>query len=321
MDRRHLGLFLLSLKLLAWPEGVARAEYSAISAQAWDLGGARDARTIAMAGAGEAVGGGVQGVLGNPAALVFSRAYEVALNGAWMSEAGFAHYGGAIADAVTSRTAGGLSAHYLRFASPELTRAALDVRGTAAYPLGDALSIGLAARLLRVEDGPGTAPSGGASPPASAADRLTFGLDAGLALRPVPVLRVGVLAKNLLVDPGFDLPRLYAAGAGLTLEPFTIESTAVVNTTYSGDPRWRSSSGIAWAPSERYALHVGYRYDQGFGSHALGAGLSMFDRAGALELAVRHDVAGAAPCTFLSVGIRIVAAAPGARSEGGEFAF
>lgn len=304
MKARVVGVAALALEALAFSERAARAENATSSAQAWDLGGSRDPRSLAMAGAGTAVGGSTSAALGNPAALTVSRAYELELSGAWGLEPGLAHYGGAIADSATSRTAGGLSAHYTTFETVSLRRSALDVRGSVAFPVGDALTIGAAGRWLRTNDGPGAGAVGGEALARSDAERSRLALDVGLVLQPTPTFRVGAVAKNLFAEPSFDLPRLYAAGFALALDAIVLESTALVNATSPDGARWRSGSGVAWSVAERYGIRAGYRFDQALRTHAVGFGVSVIDRSGALEVAVRRDVAGEMPATFIAVGIR-----------------
>ena len=311
MNPRAAGLFALSMEVLAFHQGIARAENDTSSAQAWDLAVSRDPRAVAMAGGDLAVGGSTGAALGNPAALAVSRAYELEIAGNWSPEAGLAHYGGAIADSLTSRMAGGLSAHWTSFDTAGLKRSAIDVRGSAAYPLGDALSIGVAGRWLRTMDTLGNGPVGGEPVARADAERTRLALDAGLLLQPATMFRLGLVAKNLLADPSFDLPRLYGAGLGLTFETVSIESSATVNLTNPDAPRWRSGTGVGWSLAERYAVRFGYRYDQALATHAVGAGVSIADRSGALEVGVRRDVAGPYPATFIAVGFRVLMGALG----------
>lgn len=265
-----------------------------------------------MASGDFAVGGGAGAALANPAALTVSRTYELLLFGNWSPEAGFAHYGGAIADSLTSRMAGGLSAHVTSFDTAGLTRNVIDVRGSAAYPLGDALSLGVAGRWLRTTDALGNGPAGGESVARTDVERTRLAMDVGLLLQPAPIFRLGVVAKNLFAEPSFDLPRLYGGGVGFAFDNVSIESSALVNLTNSDAPRWRSGTGVGWSVAERYALRFGYRYDQALATHAIGAGVSIADRAGALEVGVRRDVAGPFPATFIAVGFRVVMGGLGA---------
>jgi hypothetical protein len=304
MDPRRLALAALVMEVLAIRSRPARAENATSSSQAWDLGLGRDPRAIGMAGAGLAVGGGAGAALGNPAALTVSRSYELELAGAWSPEAGLAHYGGAVADSSTSRTAGALSAHYTVFDTAALARSALDVRGSVAYPVGDALTLGVAGRWLRTNDRPGGGPVGGEAVARGEVERSRLALDLGLLLQPTAMIRVGAVAKNLFAEPSFDLPRLYAAGVALSFDALSLETTALVNVTNPDDAKWRSSTGLTWSVAERYGLRLGYRFDQALAAHAIGAGVSVLDRSGALEVAVRRDVAGDYPATFIAVGIR-----------------
>jgi hypothetical protein len=306
MNPRAAGLLALSMEVLAFREGTARAGNDTSSAQAWDLSVSRDPRAVAMAGGDLAVGASTGAALGNPAALTVSRAYELELTGNWSPEAGLAHYGGAIADSLTSRMAGGLSAHWTSFDTPGLKRSAIDVRASAAYPLGDALSVGVAGRWLRTADTLGNGPLGGDPVARADSERTRLALDAGLLLQPATVFRLGLVAKNLFAEPSFDLPRLYGAGVGFTFDSVSLESSALVNLTNGDAPRWRSGTGVGWSVAERYAVRFGYRFDQALATHAIGAGVSIADRSGALEIGVRRDVAGPSPATFIAVGFRVL---------------
>lgn len=306
MKPRAAGLLALSMEVLAFRARTARAGNDTSSAQAWDLAVSREPRAVAMAGGDFAVGGSTGAALANPAALTVSRSYELVLSGNWSPEAGLAQYGGAIADALTSRMAGGLSAHWTSFDTSALTRSAIDVRASAAYPLGDALSVGVAGRWLRTTDTLGNGPVGGEPVARADAERTRLAFDAGLLLQPAPVFRLGLVAKNLFADPSFDLPRLYGAGVGFAFDSLSIESSALVNLTNGDAPRWRSGTGVGWSLAERYAVRFGYRFDQALATHAIGAGVSIADRSGALEIGVRRDVAGPFPATFIAVGFRVL---------------
>jgi hypothetical protein len=296
---------------LAFRERQARAENATSSTQAWDLGTNWAPRSMSLAGADLAVGGGVTAALGNPAALNVSRGYELELMGNWMPEAGYSQYGGAIADSVTSRMAGAFAGQWTNFDTDRLQRSALDLRASTAYPLGDAFSVGVAARYLRTTDRLGSGATAGDPVAANDGERTRLSFDAGLVFLPAPGFHVGLLARNIFVPATFDLPRVYAAGVGLGFEGLSIESTALVNTTTASAPLWRSSTGVEWTASERYALRLGYRFDEERRTHALGLGVAILDRAGALEVGVRRDISGPYPATFIAVGIRALMGAVG----------
>lgn len=311
MTRRTLASLALVMEGLAFRERAARADNATSSSQSWDLGAVVNPRTLGLAGADLAAGGSTAAALGNPAALTVSRGYELELMGTWMPEAGFAQYGGAVADSVTNRVAGAFAGQWTNFDTARLQRSALDLRASMAYPLGDAVSFGVAGRYLRTTDRLGSGAVGGDAVAKNDEERARISFDAGLTLQPVPSFRLGLLARNLFVDPSFDLPRVYAGGIGVSLDGVSIESTALVNMTTPGSPQWRSSTGLEWAASERYALRMGYRFDEERATHAVGFGLAILDRSGALDTGVRRDISGPYPATFFSVGIRAVMNASG----------
>ena len=314
--KRSLPIFLaLSMEALAFRERIARADNSTSSTQAWDLGAALNPRSLGLAGADVAAGGGTSAALGTPAALTVSRGYELELMGAWAPEAGYAQYGGAVADSVTSRVAGALAAQWTSFDTDRLQRSAIDLRGSIAYPLGDAFSVGVAGHYLRTTDRLGSGVAGGEIVSRGGDERTRIAFDAGLVFQPTPLFRVGLLARNLFVDPSFDLPRIVAGGVGVGVDGLSIESTALLNLTTSDVPRWRSATGLEWSASERYALRFGYRYDEERRTHAMGFGIAILDRSGALDAGVRRDLSGPFPATFISVGFRALMGAP-SRSEG-----
>ena len=311
MGRRFLGLCAVGMEVLAFGPKLVRAENVTTSAQAWDLGASITPRSLALAGGDLAVGASTSSAFGNPSGLLLSRAYEVEAMATWAPEAGFSQYGAAIADSMTSKIAGAFAGQRTDFTTARLARTAIDLRASMAVPFGDSLSLGVAGRWLRTEDRPGSGATAGEAVANSGAQRTRMAFDVGLVIHPVPAFRLGFVARNLFATPSFDLPRILAGGVGVTLDALTVESTALVDLTVPEVPRWRSSTGLEWSASERYAVRFGYRFDEGHRTHSIGFGVAIFDRAGALETSVRRDIAGPWPATFVTLGLRALMNSPG----------
>jgi hypothetical protein len=131
-------------------------------------------------------------------------------------------------------------------------------------------------------------------------------MDIGITFAPISALRIGVVGKNL-TNPGNSLiPVTLAGGLGLTLGGiFSIESDLLIDfNTWGNRARPRFSAGAELLLFDHVPLRVGYRFDEGQRTHALGWGLGWIDKKFSVELSARRDIVADANMMVIVLGVR-----------------
>lgn len=281
----------------------------------WNYGDIETARATALAGATRAFGTGTSGLYLNPAAMSLSRVYHLEALAQIAPEPKRQTYGVSAMDSVTSRLAGGIGGHYGVQDSDGLKRKWTDVRLGLAYPFSDKLHAGIGGRYLKLrQDGLG--PLGHSFASGGLHDEAiveSFTFDAGVVVRPVSALAIGLVGTNLTnPDNGFQ-PTTLGGGVGYGSEDFTLEADVVADfttfTNAAGSTRTtlRAMLGGEYLAGDHFPLRLGYRYDQGQRSHAISGGLGYVDPQFAIEAAVRRTIAGPdsmVPATTVVIGLQ-----------------
>jgi hypothetical protein len=274
---------------------------------------------IEFGGAQNALGASTTALYGNPANLPLSRVYHFEGLATLSPEARRQSYGGAVVDSSTSRLAGGFGGTWSILDPDGIKRTWTDLRLVLAYPLGDRLSFGATGRYLRLAQQASSGPLGASlasdgTPSGPLFNAFTF--DVGATAIPVNGFRIGVVGHNL-TNPGTALaPTTLAGGIGYANELFALEGDALADFTTWGGTRGRFMAGGELFLANHFPIRVGYRYDDGFKTHALSGGLGYVDRKWSFEIGARRDVAGEHPSTVVSVGLRFFYDA--ARSGGAD---
>lgn len=238
----------------------ARAEKSGLPPEVgYSYGQVEDARTAAFGGGLTALGTGVSGIFGNPAAIGASQVYHVgALASVW-PEARRQTYGAAAVDSVTTRLAAGVGFAWTDQDPDGLKRRSSDLRIVLAYPFSDKVSFGVAGRYLKLtQDGLGplgqSYPSGGlrGEPIVN-----TWSFDAGLTLRPSKNFGIGAHGSNLS-NPGTGYqPTTAGGGIGLGNENIAFEIDAVADFTTFGRTTARVMGGLEYLAGDHVPLRLG----------------------------------------------------------------
>jgi hypothetical protein len=301
---------------------VARAEKSSLSPTVgYDYAEVATGRSMAMGGAMRALGNGTTGLYINPANTALTRVYHLQALAAVWPEARRQTYGATAVDSVTSRLAGAVGAQF-GFMDPDgVNRKWTDVRLGLAYPFSDKFYAGLAGRYLKLSQAGGfrlNSAIGGPTDLAAGGLRDTsivngFSFDAGITVRPTPSLAIGLVGSNL-TNPGHGfLPTSVGGGIGFGTQDITLEADVVGDfSSYAkadGSTRstMRAMLGGEYLAANHYPLRLGYRYDQGAGSHALSGGVGYLDPQFAIELGLRRTVAGpseAVPSTSIVIELQ-----------------
>lgn len=249
-------------------------------------------RTMALGGGTYGAAMSTSGVYANPGAMGLARVYHVDSAVLFQPSLSRWAFGSTVVD-TTRRIGAGLSYNYGTIGGD--ARTSHDARLALSASITEGLAVGVTGRYMShtgagATDGqPGVAYDG-------------FTVDAGLALRPVSFLSLGVTGLSL-TNPGTRLsPRALGTGVGL----YPTESIGVVADAYwdlqdANRPRMRWSGGLE-VLLERAPLRLGYTYDETRGDravHLLTAGIGYIDPSFAVEAALRQEVSGGNDTTLL----------------------
>ncbi len=296
----------ISLAVAAFPRAAVAAPTAVETTDtpspfAYDYGEVETPRSAAMGGALRAAGNGTTGIFLNPANLALTRIYHIEAFGEITPEVGRQVYGGALVDSTTNRLAGG-TAVTGGFMDPSGTdRSWLDVRLGLAFPINDVFFIGLGGRYLKLtENGNGpfgdSKASGGLKDPNGGRLALvnipTF--DAGVTLKLANIVYIGLSGQNLTYPNNGYLPTTAGGGIAVATQDFTIEADGVADFSSYLTPTARAMVGGEYLLLSRVPLRVGYRFDQGAGSHALSGGVGYVQKEFSIEASVRRTVVGPA---------------------------
>jgi hypothetical protein len=277
--------------------------------QGYDLGQVQSPRAVAMAGANNATGVSTSALYLNPANMPLARVYHLEGLATFVPEARRQSYGAAIMDSILNKNhiAGGAAIDWSIMDPDGIHRAWTDIRIGLAMPVSDRLSIGAVGRYLRVDQAVAAGPLGASY--ASDGTRgnplynqITF--DAGATAVITDQFRFGVVGHNL-TNPGTALaPTTIAGGLGFISSSFAAEANGLVDFTTFGKARLRGMIGGEAFVADRFALRIGYRYDDGWRTHALTGGLGYIDKKWSFEVGASHDIIGDHPATFITLSIR-----------------
>ncbi len=304
----HLAAAAALLVLVA--PGAAQADPSTTSPeQGYDQGEIPSPRTLAFGGAQNALGASTTALYGNPANLPLTRVYHFEGIAALSPQARRQTYGGAVVDSSTSRVAGGVGGTWSVLDPDGIHRTWTDLRLVLAYPLGDRFSVGATGRYLRASQATSTGPLGASLASdghgdASLYNAVTF--DVGATAIPADGLRIGVVGHNL-TNPGTALaPTMVAGGIGYATASgvVSIEGDAQADFTTWKSARGRYMLGGEVFLAGHFPIRLGYRYDDGYKTHAVSGGLGYVERRWSFEVSVRQDVAGQLPQTVVVAGLR-----------------
>jgi hypothetical protein len=234
------------------------------------------ARTLAMGGAYMSMGYGVETIGGNPAALSAYKRYQLEASGAWdvPNGMGFATVG--VADS-TGPVAMGLSYHFATFGGLErrwghITTVALS------YSIADWIHLGVSGRH-HVLIG------------ASQTNSIT--MNAGLVIRPLPFVSIGVSGHNLINNFNADITRYFVASASAMLFE-QLSPCFDLRADFNGPtPRFAYHGGLEWLIGASVPVRVGYQYDGIMNHHYVSGGLGWFVQGSGIDLAYRHELGGA----------------------------
>jgi opacity protein-like surface antigen len=286
----------LTATLLLSP-GLARAEASGLPPEVgYNYGDIETPRAAAMNGAVRASGAALEALFFNPAGMPTTRVYHIGAIAQVWPEASRQSYGGGAIDSIVSsaRLAGGLGGTWNLQDPDGLDRRSTDIRFALAYPFSEHFFVGAGMRYLWLEQN-GQGPLGASLASGGLEDDdivRTITFDAGVTVRPADFLSFALVGANLS-HPGHGfLPTTLGGGVSVGSRMFTLEADALADFTTWGRTTTRAMGGAEVLASDNFPLRLGYRYDEGAGSHSVSGGLGYVERMFAVELAVRRVVSG-----------------------------
>lgn len=269
----------------------------------YEYGEDSTARAAAMGGALHALGNGTTAALLNPADLVETRVYHLEAIAQITPEAGRQIYGGVIVDSITGRLAGGVAVTggWVNGADHSLDRTVLNARLALAYPISDAIFLGVAGHYSKVSQAGVHGPfgdslvSGGlAETPGDRTSRTamldTVTFDAGLTVKAGDALHIAVLGKNLTYPNNGVLPTLLGGGIGYGTEDLSLEVDGLADFTSYLSPAARVMAGGEYLLLDHIPIRVGYRWDQGANKHFISGGLGYVSPQFSLDVSVQRSV-------------------------------
>jgi hypothetical protein len=320
-----------ALAWATWTSEVAADPSQLVPEVGYNYGEVETGRSAAMGGALRALGNAVTGLYLNPANIALTRAAHMQAIAQIWPQASRQSYGASIVDSVTGRLAAGVGGHYNVLDPSGVDRKWTDARLALAFPLSDKFYVGATGKYLKLRENGGSAPKFGlpASPASGGLDQepivdgLTF--DLGLTVKPSNQLLIGLLGSNLTSPGNGYQPTSLGGGVGIGTDDMTIEGDVVADfTTFTkadGASRttMRAMAGFEYLAADHYPLRLGYRYDQGFGTHGISAGLGYIETMFSVDLAVRHTFGndGYAPVTTIVIDLQYFLESTGIRGGGG----
>lgn len=288
---------LLTAALSTLHVGVARAEPSELVPEiGYNYDEIETPRISATGGAVRALSSSVHSLFVNPANLTAARVYHLGAFAQIVPEARRQSYGAAAVDSLVSsaRVAGGLGATYNFQDVDGIDRRWTDLRFALAYPVADAFFMGIGGRYLWLSEN-GTGPLGASLASSGLPDaRIVkgFSLDAGATLKAGKHLALSIVGNNLNnPDHGFQ-PTSVGGGIGFVFSDFSAEADLVADFTTWDRTTVRPMLGLEGLFVDHFAARLGYRYDQGAGSHSVAIGGGYIDRAFDIDVGLRRVVSG-----------------------------
>lgn len=273
--------------------GNLRAEPSEVDPTLWyNYGEIETPRHVATAGAQRATSSSIGALFVNPANVAVGEVYHLGVLAQIWPQANRQSYGAAASDSLVSSSelAGAAGITYNTADADGVDREWTDLRFAMAYPFSSSVFLGLGGRFLWLRQD-GTGPLGPSAASAGLRDEQIvrdWSIDAGATVKPVPELSLSLTGSNLTSPNHGFLPTTLGGGIGYGVKELGIEGDVVADFTSFDETKLRGMVALEALLGGSVALRAGYRYDQGFESHALGLGVGYIAREFAVELGGRH---------------------------------
>jgi hypothetical protein len=237
-----------------------------------------NASAFGTGGAFHAHGLGAETVIGNPAALVLHRRYQIELSGAWDASSKFAFANAAVVDSSSSELGAGVGYHLVTAGRGETQRTTHLSSLALAFPVVPALSLGVAGRYAIAT---------------GASDIKGITLDAGLTIRPIQPLAIGLSGHNLIDFGNADFGRYAVLSAAFLGSVFNVSAEARSDFPSAEAPlKPIFSGGAEFLAGGAFPLRAGYTFDSAALAHFVSGGLGVYGDEGGVDVAYRHELGG-----------------------------
>lgn len=283
---------------------VAVVLLAATEALAFDL---ESARPMALAGASRAQCPSNAALYLNPAGLALGRMYHVETLYSYIPTRNGHVAGASIVDSVTSPLAMGLSFNYVALDPDGQDRSEYDVRLSAAYLIGNVFSLGLNLKYIYA-DLEGRGPLGASAFQNNGQEQLnTVSVDVGGIVTIRNMFNIAVVGYNLTNTGSSAAPLSLGTALSLSIRTFAIVADVLLDFTTREDLGVRVMAGAEYFAAQHYPIRLGYRYDDGRGSHSISAGVGYLSQQWGIELSLRQDVAAEDLETAIALSLRYFA--------------
>lgn len=243
----------------------------------------------------------------NPAGIAIGRHYHVETLYGFVPTVPVHIAGGSVIDSVTAPVAMGIAFNYITVDPDGIDQTEYDVRLAAAYYIAQLVSIGLSVKYM-YSDQDGAGMLGNHLFTYNGDELLnTVTVDVGATLTVGRIFSASVVGYNLTNTGSIAAPLTLGIGAAVAISSFSIVVDALFDFTTWEEMMVRAMGGAEYLIAGNWPLRVGYRYDQGFDSHSVTAGLGYMNEKFGLELSMRQDVAAENLHTSLALSIRYFA--------------
>jgi hypothetical protein len=276
----------------------------AASAFVDDLG----SRSLAMGGAGRADARGDEAPLLNPSGMSLARFYTIQGHYQLTNPGGGQVVHASVVDSTSSFNLSGGAYYTYRTASvngfPRSTGHEAGVLVSA--PFGDRVMLGVTGKYLQL--------AGGAPAPDGAARHSGLTLDAGITIRPVAALTLGVVGYNLHDLSTSLAPTSLGYGAAVNVVPELIIAADLFHdfTTWDATRGVRTTvaAGVDYTWAQSTAFRAGVGHDGSRDHGYVSAGFAAMSDIGAVDLSLRQDITGTGKVTTFIASLRLFVTPP-----------
>ncbi len=242
-----------------------------------DLRDLQHSRNVAMGGAYESLGYGVESVGGNPAALSLYKRYQMEATGSWDVPLGYGFGSVGLADSTNPLTMG-ITYTFATFGGTERRWAHLTTVALA-YAFGELIHIGIAARHHIL---------------VGAANTNSISMNAGLVFKPASWLSMGFSGHNLISVYRRDISRYFVASISSQILGQLTPAFDLRMDFNEVQPRLAYHAGIEWLIAQAFPIRIGYEYDGiAIVNHQyLSGGIGWFSDGSGIDFSYRHELGG-----------------------------
>jgi opacity protein-like surface antigen len=222
----------------------------------------------------------------NPAGLVLGKLYHIEGLVDYMPDLKTVALGGSVVDSATSKVGAGIA---LRGFLGSGGIGGIDGRLGLAFPLSDAVSIGVTGRYMSVSDD--TPVADGVARSARLAKGFT--MDAALRVAPIPEVQLNIASYNFINLESAYAPVLVGGGGSFALgEIALIGADLITDLTSWNKPDFTIGGGAEVFAARSVPIRAGYSYETKRDQHTLSFGLGYTDNSVGFDVSLRQQVGG-----------------------------